>query len=457
MPIDASFDVSTLVPSPDDLAFAVSAMQMGSISAGDVHECLKLQSQESKDGQPRRRLREILLERGLLNTDEAIALSMPQQSASSPDRFGPYIAESVIAEGGMGIVYKAKHVLTGQYAAIKILPDSMARSKDLLVRFRREAEINSKMNHPNIVRTVGMGEARGKKYIAMEYVEGQDLGRILSKEGLLKEHEALNIIHAVATALAHAHELGLVHRDVKPSNILLAKDGTVKLTDFGLVKDTDPNVTAQTQTGQVLGTPNYISPEQARGDAVVDHRSDIYSLGATLYHMVTGQPPFISKSPVGLLTMHLHDNPTPPYLVNPQVSNPCARIIDKMLQKKPEDRYQSPSNLVEDIELVISGEEPAFAAAAEPAHKSSGMKASESQPYLRIGLRVPLLQEASDISQLRVSPMLCFLIGTAMLIVGALLAGQYFFDNSTLSTAFFVVIVGIPAFAAGIVIGAHSK
>lgn len=456
---------STLVPSPNDLAFAKVVLAQGLVRPVDLHECFNIQKQESADGRPKRRVREILLDRGILLPDQVRAVTAAARFHVTPERFGPYAIVGFIAKGGMGVVCRATHLITGQWVALKIMVESVSKDPELLARFRREAVINMRLKHPNIVRTLDMGEHRGKQYIAMELVDGEDLSQVLAQRKALSEKEALAIVHSVALALEHAHAMGLVHRDVKPGNILFTRTGQIKLADFGLVKDTDPEATVQTRTGQVLGTPNYISPEQARGEPVIDHRSDIYSLGATLYHMVTGQPPFKATFPMVLLAKHMNEEPAPPGELAEALSSSCAAIIARMMAKKKDDRYQSPRNLIEDIEAVLAGGEPDYA----PEAAGTGMPvARKKRPVFRREFRaftseVPATdREANARRESRTATIQSILIAVGAVVIlwaGCLLAYLSLAEGSRSVTSF---ILGVAAgggtlIAVGYVIGRYFR
>jgi protein kinase-like protein len=268
-----------------------------------------------------------------------------------------------LGEGGMGGVYLARQVSMDRMVALKVLRKTLSRDGDYVSRFIREARLAGKLDHENIVRAIGVGESNGYHYLIMDYVEGQNLYDLIPEDRGLKEHEALDLVLQVARALDYAHNHGIVHRDIKPDNVLIDNKGVAKLTDLGLARQVDAG-TRLTQTGVTMGTPHYISPEQARGDRQVDIRSDIYSLGATLYHLVTGRPPFDGSSAAVIMTKHLTEQVPWPQDVNPDISKHCCLLIAKMMAKEPEDRYQTPAEVVEDLELVLEGEEPAIPLAA---------------------------------------------------------------------------------------------
>ncbi|MCY3017664.1 MAG: serine/threonine-protein kinase [Planctomycetota bacterium] len=324
----------------------------------DVRLCLEIQAKETGPGKPRRTLGEIMVERGFITAAQARLVLEEQQRRQGPKKFGPYEMLCKLGEGGMSSVYKARVQATGIEVALKVMPRKYTDDRMFVARFEREARLGMSLEHSNIVRTVDFGEVNGIHYIALEYVNGGSLDKLLKARNILTEREALDVCAAVARALQYAGEKGLIHRDVKPSNIMLSSAGEVKLSDFGLVKHTDAEASKLTQSGLLVGTPHYISPEQARGDTDIDVRADIYSLGATLYHLVTGQTPFTGSSPLVIITKHLKDELTPPDEINPGLSEGCVAIIEKMMAKDRRDRYDTPEAMLEDIERVRNGEEP---------------------------------------------------------------------------------------------------
>jgi eukaryotic-like serine/threonine-protein kinase len=262
--------------------------------------------------------------------------------------FGDYDVISQIAEGGMGTVYKARHRLSGILVAIKVLSPQM--SKNLVLRRRLEQEYNAArtLDHPNIVAALAFSNEGAAPYLVMEYVDGQSLGERIEKAGALEEHEAINIITQVAHGLLKAHRQGLVHRDVKPDNILVTKDGVAKLTDLGLVKELEADLNL-TRTGRGLGTPHFMSPEQFRNAKNADARCDIYSLGATLYQMVTGELPFKGCGPVDCWMKKLNNDLAPPRDLVPILSDRIDWAIRRAMSSDPQQRPASCQEFIEDL------------------------------------------------------------------------------------------------------------
>ncbi len=270
-----------------------------------------------------------------------------------------------VGEGGMGAVFKARQASVGRVVALKVLPPLLARDKKTVERFLREARAAAMLKHPNLLQVFDAGVADGSYYYAMEFVDGQSVRKLLDAARYLPEQRALEIARDVASALDCAHSAGLVHRDVKPANILIASDGSVKLADLGLARKTAATDAAVTQPGVVLGTPNYIAPEQIRGEEKLDGRCDVYSLGATLYHMLAGAPPFSGRVPGEVMAKHLTEPVPDPRRLNPHISPQASRIVQKAMAKEREHRYTNAKALVHEINSLlgaVDSAEPSVAA-----------------------------------------------------------------------------------------------
>ncbi len=276
---------------------------------------------------------------------------------------GNYRLLEVLGQGGMGVVYLGEHSLLGRRAAIKVLRSEMSRRADIVARFFNEARATSQVSHPSIVSCLDFGHDRGgSAYIVMELLEGESLRDRLEREGRLPWTLAVTIARQVASALGAAHEVGVVHRDLKPDNVYLVEDPDVlggeraKVLDFGIAKLADDTGVAnlfRTRTGSLIGTPIYMSPEQCRGAGEVDERTDIYSLGCVLYQMVCGSPPFVGAGHGDLIMMHMTVAPTPPRQLEATVPEWLERVILRMLAKQPDDRHDDMIEVTSDLERLM--------------------------------------------------------------------------------------------------------
>jgi serine/threonine-protein kinase len=243
----------------------------------------------------------------------------------------------------------------------------MSENAEFVERFYKEGKAAARLSHNNIVQAIDVGSSpKGYHYFVMEYVEGKTLYDMMvppphGDGHKFSEAEALDIMIHMADALAHAHQRGLIHRDVKPKNILMTPEGVSKLTDMGLARATDDKDAAESEAGKAYGTPYYISPEQIRGDVDIDHRADIYSLGATMYHLVTGRPPFEADTPAAVMHKHLRAPLTPADHINTALSAGVGEIIEVAMAKKREDRYHSTNDMLADLRAVRMGQQPEFA------------------------------------------------------------------------------------------------
>jgi serine/threonine protein kinase len=261
---------------------------------------------------------------------------------------GNFALLTKIADGGMGSVYRARNTVSGDVVAIKIVPASMAANQVLLKRFEQEFKAANSLDHPNIVRAIEFGTEKGSPYLVMEYVEGETLGQRIDRMGRVPEKDAIRIIGQIAQGLHKAHSHGMVHRDVKPDNILIQPDGTAKLADLGLVKESETDLNL-TRTGRGLGTPQFMAPEQFRNAKNADSRCDIYSLAATLYMAVTGELPFRSCSPLDAWMKKVQNDYPPPRELNPGLSERLDWAIRRAMSADPMQRPSTCREFVEDI------------------------------------------------------------------------------------------------------------
>ncbi len=274
----------------------------------------------------------------------------PAQSVSEIQMLGKYQIERRIGAGGMGTVYLARDTQLKRIVALKVLSRDKAQNPTLVKRFQAEAQAAAQLRHDNIVAVYDSGEADGYLFIAMEYVEGQDLYEMVQRRGVTPPKRSIEIIKQVVAALQHAYEQNIVHRDIKPSNLLIRRDGVVKLTDLGLARSVDDTLeTNITRAGTTVGTVDYMSPEQARNSKLADIRSDLYSLGCTWFQMLTGEPPYPEGSVTNKLQAHAVKPIPDPRDMNPNIPEGLTAVLHRMMAKKPEDRYQTPAELLEDL------------------------------------------------------------------------------------------------------------
>lgn len=263
---------------------------------------------------------------------------------------GRYKLLDTIGEGGMAIVYRAEDLILDRVVAVKVLRSEFSQDDEFILRFRREAESATSLAHPNIVTIYDVGEEDDLYYIVMEYVEGRTLKDYIKDEAPLANKKALEIMKQIASAIRHAHDHHIIHRDIKPHNILITHNGDVKVTDFGIAMAmTSATIT---HTKSVIGSAHYFSPEQAKG-SIANEKSDIYSLGVVLYEMLTGSLPFSGESPVSVALKHLQDKFTPPKQLNRNIPQSVENIIYKAMEKDPLNRYDSVKELQDDLELAL--------------------------------------------------------------------------------------------------------
>lgn len=265
---------------------------------------------------------------------------------------GKYKALSVLGEGGMAMVYKARREEDGKLVAVKLLKGGDTPDPENLARFRKEFRTGVKLQHPNIMETYDYGEHNGAKFMVLEYIDGSSLQEILDEKGKLSVRAALQVAIQVTKALAHAYAQGIIHRDIKPENIMISRAGQVKVTDLGLAKEFSRMYTINiTKTGEGIGTLHYMPPEQIEDTKSVDQRADIYSLGATLYECIGGQPPFDEVGVWKFIEAINHREPPALTSLVPDLPVPVWKVIEKSLKKKPADRYQSP----EEFQVALEG------------------------------------------------------------------------------------------------------
>jgi serine/threonine protein kinase len=312
-----------------------------------------------------RRLRQAQVEVQVLAQGQ-VHLASPPSLPSPGDVVGTFLLEEAIGVGGMGAVYRAHDAQLDRDVALKLLPPDQTDDPEVVQRFYQEGRSSAQLDHENIARVYSIGQDGRHHFIAFEYIEGITVRRRVDQVGPLPVGDTVDIILQITQALVHAAARGVVHRDIKPSNIILTPQGRAKLVDMGLARRFErEGDNGLTQSGMTLGTFDYISPEQARDPRDVDVRSDLYSLGCTMFHMLTGRPPFPGGTVLQKLLQHQEEPPPEIRGLNPAVPPELARIITKLLAKDRDRRYQSPEQLVRDL-LITAGQLGLNVSAAEP-------------------------------------------------------------------------------------------
>ena len=315
----------------------------------------------------RLKLADVLLRQGVITPAirENVEKITSAQKSGGIQQLGIYKLLKKLGEGGMGAVYLADDTVANRKVALKVLSKKAASDANFLDRFKREAKAAGTLKHTNIVRAytardTDVCEELGHFFYAMEYCDGKSVADLIKKEGFIPWDETLAIGIQVATGLQYAHERGIIHRDIKPDNIYLTTDGTAKILDMGLSKNIggDAAQASNTLEGQVLGTPHYISPEQAQGQKTIDGRADIYSLGATLYHMLTGKTMYEGATSANIIFKHVTDPVPNPQKVRSEIPDALFRLLQKMMAKQPNDRYRDCAALIAEMQLVREGNAP---------------------------------------------------------------------------------------------------
>ncbi len=326
----------------------------------EVQHCLT-QSKSLAEDSNQRSLADLLVQNEYVTKRQMARLREYAQAERSGQKIPGYKILSKLGAGAMATVFKAKQISLDRMVAIKVLPRKFTTNPQFIERFYAEGRAAAQLNHPNIVQAYDVGKAGDYHYFVMEYVEGSTVYDVIVKNRRYNEQEAIDITIQVAEALQHAHERGLIHRDVKPKNIMLTSAGAAKLADMGLARAISDKEAAEAEQGKAFGTPYYISPEQIRGEMNITPAADIYSLGATLYHMVTGAVPFDGKNPSAVMHKHLKAELVAPDHVNPKLSAGLSEVIEMMMAKDPKARYRNCKDVISDLRAVRAGQPPPLA------------------------------------------------------------------------------------------------
>ncbi|MEM8737627.1 MAG: serine/threonine-protein kinase [Planctomycetota bacterium] len=306
-----------------------------------------------------RSLAALLIDEGLVTQKQIDRLKPELEERRAGAQIPGYQIIKQLGAGAMARVFLGKQISLDRMVAIKVLPQKFTNNPDFVSRFYAEGKAAAKLNHPNIVQAFDVGKSGEYHYFVMEFVDGRTVFDDITGRGPYQEKDAVRIGIETARALDHAHKQGFIHRDVKPKNIMIADEGDrTKLADMGLARALSDREAAEAEAGKAYGTPYYISPEQIRGEVDVDARADIYSLGATLYHMVTGQVPFDGPNPSSVMHEHLKNSLIPPDHLNTALSSGLSEVIEVCMAKDRSKRYASAADLLEDLEAIQRGEPP---------------------------------------------------------------------------------------------------
>lgn len=319
-----------------------------------------------------------LAQAGLITQEQAQRLG-PELASLRKQQIPGYKLLNKIGKGSMGTVFKARQLSMDRLVAVKILKPRLASNTEFLERFQREAHLAAKFSSNNVVQAIDVGSTGAINYFVMEYVEGTTIKQELEKGKIYGEKEAIEIVLQVAQALQHAHRRHLIHRDIKPANIILTAEGIVKLADLGMARVSADRALDQSEKGMTIGTPFYIAPEQIGTKGEVDSRADMYALGATFYHMVTGQPPFPHKKTVEVLRAHVSEPLTPPDHINTKLSAGLGEVVEYMMAKDRRERYPSPAELIIDLECLLQGEPPKMARQRQDQARLQDLAAGETE------------------------------------------------------------------------------
>jgi serine/threonine-protein kinase len=339
----------------DEERLAHALISRGLLTREEVQECLAAGNTDGAEAFLKR-----LVKSGFLTLNQA-RRAHQELPMLLGEQIPGYVLLEKLGQGAMGTVYKARQTSMNRLVAIKLLNPRLAANPEFMARLTREAHLAAKLSHNNIVQAIDVGSAGDLFYFVMEYVPGTTIKDELETGKIYEEREAVDLVLQIAQGVQHAYRRGLIHRDIKPANIIVRLDGIAKLADLGMARETDDLVLAHAEKGLTIGTPFYISPEQARGDVNIDVRSDIYSLGATLYHMVTGRPPFPGPGIEAVIWAHLKEELTPPDHINTKLSSGLGEVVECMMAKDREQRYRNPDGLILDLECLLSGEPPRLA------------------------------------------------------------------------------------------------
>ena len=338
------------------------AVEAGLLTEEQLFACQKVQDEARAAGREAPGFEKLFIDKGYLTDDQLRLMKKAgerlrrDEIRSQPMRIGGCEVIGKLGDGGLGTVYKARQISMGRIVALKVLHKKWMKDEEFKKRFLLEARLAGRLSHQNLIQVFDVGREHDQYFFAMEYVDGETVEQVIDRDGPMPVDKAFDIVIQVLRAVTYIWKHKIVHRDIKPGNIMIMRSGVAKLADFGFVKSKfDPLLSTE---GEVLGTPDYISPEQAMGMADIDFRSDLYSLGASLYHMLGGRPPFGGTSSE-VMEKHIRDEPPDPREFHSDIPEPAVHLVQKMMAKDPDERYSNTQELFEDIELVRMGQDPA--------------------------------------------------------------------------------------------------
>lgn len=363
-------------------------VERGWATKEEIDKCREIQQRLP----PGTKLTDVLVQKEVVTRRQLARLQKELEGERGQSVIPGYQMMKKLGAGAMATVFLAKQLSLDRLVAIKILPRKFSGDTKFIERFYKEGRAAAKLNDQHIVGALDVGQAGEHHYFVMEYVDGETVHDRILEAKRIPEREALLLVKQVAQALKHAHDQGFIHRDIKPKNIMISKAGVAKLADLGLARALSDREAAEAESGKAFGTPYYISPEQARGAVEITTAADIYGLGATFYHMVTGRVPFSGKNPTEVMQRHVREALTPPDHIAPDLSQSTALIIEMMMAKDPRDRYQKAEALLEDIEEALKGNDTVHARPNKSFLSSLGGSAIAEQPNAPI----PVLQHSGS-------------------------------------------------------------
>ena len=401
--------------------FEQVAVENGLVTEFQVRECLAVQEDARKDDKTPETIESIMLTKGFMSQEEVHAVKTAlgrmsrDEEKGEPLVIGKYEIIGKLGDGGLGTVYKARQISMSRDVALKVLHKKWLSDEEFKKRFLLEARVVGRLSHQNLIQVYDVGLDRGIYFFSMEFVDGETVEDSIERNGPLEPAVGIDYVIQVLRAIAYIKTFDLVHRDIKPGNMMLTRKGVVKLGDFGFVKSKLDSVIAT--EGEVLGTPDYISPEQAMGMENIDWRSDQYSLGCSLYHMLTGKPPY-EGSGSSVMRQHIKSELPDPRTINPKIPDNVIQILERMMAKDPQDRYQEIDRFFEDLELVRLGHSPS--SERLDAGKSTIIRAFKIEQVraARAKTEVELLRE--DIEKMRQYMMIAFVTAGVMAVIAVL-------------------------------------